>query len=101
MAAAGAASAMHTRRPWAAAQRARGVTSDVERKTLRRYETLLRDCAITPEVCDRAIRLADRGRASGVTLPLADLLIWACARVHGLDVAHDDAHFETLAALDV
>jgi predicted nucleic acid-binding protein len=79
----------------------RGVTSDVERKTLRRYETLLRDCAITPEVCDRAIRLADRGRASGVTLPLADLLIWACARVHGLDVAHDDAHFETLAALDV
>jgi len=78
----------------------RGVTNDAERKTLRRYEALLRDYEVTPEVWERAIRLADRGRASGITIPLADLLIFACAKIHGLDLAHDDAHFDELAKLD-
>jgi predicted nucleic acid-binding protein len=32
-------------------------------------------------------------------VPLADLLILACASVHGLEIAHDDAHFEALAKL--
>jgi predicted nucleic acid-binding protein len=78
----------------------RGVTNDAERKTLRRYEALLPDYAITPEVWDRAVRLADRGRATGVTVPLADLLIFACSKEHGLDLAHDDAHFEQLTKLE-
>ncbi len=78
----------------------RGVTNDAERKTLRRYETLLPDYEITAAVWDRAIRLADRGRASGVTVPLADLLVFACAKIHALGVAHDDQHFDELAKLD-
>ncbi len=78
----------------------RGVTSDAERKTLRRYEALLPDYEITAEVWERAIRLADRGRASGVTVPLADLLVFACARTHGLEIAHDDEHFDALAKID-
>ena len=78
----------------------RGVTNDAERRTLRRYETLLLDYAIVPAVWERAVRLADRGRAAGLTAPLADLLIFACAREHGLDLAHDDAHFEQLAKLE-
>ncbi len=78
----------------------RGVTNDGERKTLRRYEVLLPDYAISAEVWRHAIRLADRGRASGVTVPLADVLIFACARIHGLDIAHDDAHFDELAKLE-
>lgn len=78
----------------------RGVTNDAERKTLRHYETLLPDYAISPAVWERAVRLADRGRAAGVTAPLADLLIFACAREHGLDLAHDDPHFEQLTTLD-
>ena len=78
----------------------RGVTSDAERKTLRRYEALLPEYAITAEVWNRSIQLADRGRASGVTVPLADLVIFACATVHGLDVAHDDIHFDELARLE-
>jgi predicted nucleic acid-binding protein len=77
----------------------RGVTNDAERKTLRRYEALLPDYEISPEVWTRSIHLADRGRASGVTVPLADLVIFACARTHGLDVAHDDTHFDELATL--
>jgi predicted nucleic acid-binding protein len=77
-----------------------GVTNDVERKTLRQYEALLPDYEISSTVWERAVRLADRGRAAGVTAPLADLLIFACARVHGLDLAHDDTHFEQLTKLD-
>lgn len=78
----------------------RGVTSDVERKTLRRYEALLPDYEISAEVWERAIGLADRGRAAGVTVPLTDLLIFACAKTHGLEIAHDDAHFDELTKLE-
>ena len=78
----------------------RGVMNDAERKTLRHYETLLPDYAISPAVWDRAVRLADRGRAAGVTAPLADLLIFACAQEHGLDLAHDDSHFIQLEQLE-
>lgn len=77
----------------------RGVTNDAERKALRHYEALLADYAISSGVWERAIRLADRGRAAGVTAPLADLLIWACAKEHSLDLAHDDSHFTQLEQL--
>lgn len=78
----------------------RGVTNDAERKTLRLYEARLPDYAISAEVWQRSIQLADRARASGVTVPLADLLIFSCARIHGLEVAHDDTHFDELTKLD-
>lgn len=78
----------------------RGVTNDTERKVLDRYESLLPDYAISDHVWNHAIRLADRGRAAGVTVPVADLLVFACAHVHSLELAHDDAHFDQLARLE-
>ncbi len=78
----------------------RGVTNDSERKTLRRYEALLPDYEITAETWTRAIRVADRGRATGVTAPLADLLIFACAKLNDLEIEHDDDHFDALAKLE-
>ena len=78
----------------------RGVTNDAERKTLRRYEALLPDYEISAEVWQRSIQLANRARASGVTVPLADLLIFSCAGIHGLEVAHDDIHFDELTKLE-
>ena len=78
----------------------RGVTNDAERKTLRRYEALLPSYEISPDVWKRSIQLADRGRAVGLTVPLADLLIFACAKLNGLDVAHADSHFDALAKLE-
>ena len=78
----------------------RGVTNDPERKTLRRYEALLPDYEISGEVWQRSIQLADRARAAGVTVPLADLLIYACAKIHALGVAHDDTHFDELMKLE-
>jgi len=35
-----------------------------------------------------------------VIVPVADRVIFACARIHGLDVVHDDTHFDDLAKLD-
>jgi predicted nucleic acid-binding protein len=78
----------------------RGVTNDAERKTLRQYESVLTQFEISAEVWERAVRFADRGRAAGITIPLADLLVFACARVHAVDLAHDDAHFEELRRLE-
>jgi predicted nucleic acid-binding protein len=78
----------------------RGVTNDAERKTLRRYEALLPDYEISAEVWTRSMQLADRARASGVTAPLADLLIFGCAKIHGLEIAHDDTHFDELLKLE-
>ena len=78
----------------------RGVSRDSERKTLRRYEALLPSYAVSPDVWERAVRLADRGRATGLTVPLADLVIFACAKVHGLGLAHDDDHFVQLERLE-
>jgi len=77
----------------------RGVTTDAERKALRHYEGLLREHEISEAVWDRAVRLADRGRAAGVTAPLADLLTFACAQEHKLALAHDDGHFTQLEHL--
>lgn len=79
----------------------RGVTHDSERRALRQYESILPDLEVTGEVWNLAIRLADRGRAAGVTAPLADLLIFACASIHGADLAHDDFHFKQLADLRI
>jgi predicted nucleic acid-binding protein len=78
----------------------RGVTNDAERKTLRRYEAVLPDYEITAETWTRAIHVADRGRAAGVTAPLADLLVFACAKLNDLEIEHDDEHFEALAKLE-
>jgi predicted nucleic acid-binding protein len=78
----------------------RGVTNDSERKTLRRYEAVVPDYEITAETWTRAIQVADRGRAAGVTAPLADLLIFACAKLNDLEIEHDDDHFDALAKLE-
>jgi predicted nucleic acid-binding protein len=60
---------------------------------------LLPDYEISAEVWHRSIQLADRARTVGVTVPLADLLIFVCAKIHNLEVAHDDTHFDELAKL--
>ena len=78
----------------------RGIASDGERRALRQYEARIPDYAITAAVWDRAMELASRGRRAGMTVPVADLLIFACALVHELDLARDDQHFDQLASLD-
>ena len=79
----------------------RGVTGDADRRTLRQYEALVPDYPVTDDVWKLAIRAADRGRAAGLTVPLADLLVFACAKAHRLDLAHDDDHFVQLEKIEL
>lgn len=79
----------------------RGVTNDTARNVLDRYQSLLPDYAIADRVWNHAIRLAEGGRAAGVTVPVADLVVFACAHVHSLELAHDDAHFDQLAEIEL
>ncbi len=57
------------------------------------------DYEMSKAVWERAIRLADGARAVGVTVPLADLLIFSCAAIHELELAHDDRYFDELATI--
>jgi predicted nucleic acid-binding protein len=77
----------------------RGVTNASERKALRAYEAALPEFSIDHDVWELAIQLADSGREKGLTFPLADLLIYACAKFHHLELAHADAHFDQIAEL--
>ncbi len=42
--------------------------------------------------------MARRCRVAGASVPATDLLIAACARVHGLELLHRDARFERIEA---
>ena len=78
-----------------------GIGGDRERRWLREMEAVVDIVATTDEVWDEARLLAAESRRSGLTVPATDLLIAACARVHGLDLLHRDSHFDKLArALD-
>lgn len=77
-----------------------GVGNERERSALREYEAVLPSLAIDDEVWQSAFALASRARAGGKTIPPSDILIHACARRHGTEIEHADAHFDMLAALD-
>ena len=70
-----------------------------EERLLRKLERLAPRVPTTDAVWERARELARECRRAGLTLPGADLLIAACARVHRLDLLHRDAHFDRLATL--
>ena len=73
--------------------------SDQDRKLLRDYERVLPDLAITDQVWALACDLGDRARRAGISAGAGDLLIAACARVHGAEVEYADADFDLLNSL--
>lgn len=46
---------------------------------------------------EAACRLARAARKKGKTIPATDLLVAACARHHGVEILHDDAHFKAIS----
>ncbi len=77
----------------------RGVSNDQERKLLKKYEAVLTDLPITDEVWQTAFTLGELARRKGATCNAPDLVIAACARVHGVELEHSDSDFERLTAL--
>jgi len=76
-----------------------GVGSEADRKLLRDYEQRIPELPITEAVWREAYALAGRCRQAGKTAPPHDILIAACARHHGAEIEHEDAHFDLLARL--
>jgi len=76
-----------------------GINNEAERKRLKEYEAVIPDLPITNHVWEEAFRLASRYRAAGKTIPATDVLIAACARVHGVQIEHRDADFDLIADL--
>jgi predicted nucleic acid-binding protein len=76
-----------------------GARGDREKRVLREFETVLPELEMTPKVWDIACDLARRSRTAGMTIPVTDLLIAACARHHGVEIDSTDMHFATLEKL--
>jgi predicted nucleic acid-binding protein len=76
-----------------------GVGSEGDRALLREYHTRIPEFEINSEVWQKACDLADRCRRAGKTAPPHDIAIAACALYYGVEIEHDDAHFELLAAV--
>jgi predicted nucleic acid-binding protein len=74
-----------------------GAGGDAEKKLLRELERELECLPTTQQVWATARELARACRAKGVTVPATDLVVAACARVHGLPLVHHDSHFEQIA----
>lgn len=72
------------------------VRDDRERKVLRHFSEVVVDLRVTDAVWERAIKLAGIGRRRGYSFPYPDLLVFACAKIHGVELLHRDKHFDLL-----
>lgn len=73
-----------------------GAGGERDRKVLREFETALPELPIGPDVWTASFDLARRSRTRGITVPAADLLIAACARVHAVAIEAADAEFAAI-----
>jgi len=68
-----------------------------EHRMLRDLETELECVPTTEEVWRLAIETGRMCRTKGVTVPATDLLIYACASHHDLELMHVDDDFDKIA----
>ena len=76
-----------------------GARGDREAAVLVEMEREIASLAIGSEVWDDAVTLARSARRQGITVPITDLLVAACARFHGVSLEHNDSHFSLIDAL--
>lgn len=77
-----------------------GARGEREKRVLREFEQVLPELEMSTLVWEEAYALARRARASGHTIPIPDLMIFACARHHQVEVDSTDEHFRLLQNLD-
>ncbi len=73
-----------------------GARGEREKKVLRRFALALAELPIDDGVWNAAYDLARRARSRGVTVPVADLVIAACAQRHGATLESADSDFALL-----
>ncbi len=76
-----------------------GVRGQRETKRLKEFDDRLPRLELDERVWDLACSLARASRGAGLTIPAIDVLIFACARRHGVKLEHCDDHFDRLANL--
>jgi predicted nucleic acid-binding protein len=76
-----------------------GVRGNAERARLREMDAVLPRLAINDDVWNTACDYAIKARGAGLNLPAMDLLIFACAKHHGVALEHTDRHYDLLATL--
>jgi predicted nucleic acid-binding protein len=76
-----------------------GIGGPQQTRWLRELEGTVEEVPTDEAVWEEARQLAARSRAAGLSLPASDLLIAACACVHGLELFHRDGHFDRLSQL--
>ncbi|MBA4386352.1 MAG: hypothetical protein C0404_00115 [Verrucomicrobia bacterium] len=77
-----------------------GVGNEAERRILREYEQVIPELPVTDAVWQKACDLAHIGRRNGMSLPVTDLLVYACAAENGVEIEHADRHFAEMARID-
>jgi predicted nucleic acid-binding protein len=73
-----------------------GIGDSREKKQLRQFEAELPVLPIDERVWEEAVGLAVASRGRGITAPAADLVIYACAKVHEVQLEYYDKHFDLL-----
>ncbi len=76
-----------------------GARGDEEKNKLKFFEQGITLLPITADVWKISFQLARAARASGLTVPNADLLIAACGRFYNVSIEHFDNHFLQLEKL--
>jgi predicted nucleic acid-binding protein len=76
-----------------------GIRDAHDVQTLNDLERDLPSLAITGAVWDTACDIAGSARRRGLNVPATDLVIFACARVHDVELEHRDRHFDLLTDL--
>ena len=70
-----------------------GARGGTEKRRLAEMERVIPCLPTTEGVWQKARELARACRSAGSTVPATDLLVAACACVHGADLEHCDEHF--------
>ena len=76
-----------------------GARDNEDRESLRELESEVPCLAITADVWNIACDVASYARSRGLSVPVPDLIVFACAHVHGVAIEHHDQHYDRLDQL--
>lgn len=77
----------------------RGARGKKEDATLQNLRHLCAELEITGSVWNHAATLGRKAQQAGLQCPMADVLIFSCAAVHGVTLFARDKHMDALAEL--
>ncbi len=77
----------------------RGCSNQTDRDELRELQAEITSLEMSDQVWNLSFDIAAKCRPNGLVIPPTDLLIFACAQIHQVEMYHFDKHFAALGAL--